>query len=406
MKRYLLATVIVATGCGAAPSLPPVVRDSAGVTIVENFGPTWSGNEGWTVSAAPTLSIGDSTLGENYVFDRLVGALRYADGTIVVANNGTHELRWYDSNGSFLQTAGRAGSGGVTFTSLAWIGRFGDESVLAYDGTTMRTAILSNDGSLQHSSSLIMTFQAPPGAVSGVFADSSLLVVRGARHWVRAMQGQPDPPQGLRRGPTMAFRYSSEDGSFLNGLGTYSGSEQIFRTGRTQIVHVNPRPFGRNAILTTSGNSLYVGTQDSYEISVFSNLDTLQALIRLQRENAPVTQAHIDRYKNARLANVHSRERAAREARLDSLPWPHAMPAYSTMMVDTEGNLWVADHRPFGVEQPVWNVFDSSYHLLGSVETPLSLTIFDIGPDYILGRWRDGSGMESIRVYRLEKPNG
>ena len=406
MKRFLLATVIVATGCGDAPSLPAVVRDSSGVTIVENFGPTWGDDEGWTVSAAPTTSIGDSTRGENYMFDRVAGALRYPDGTIVVANNGTQELRWYDAGGSFQLAAGGGGTRGVRFTSLAWLGRFGDESVIAYDGMNLRTAIFASDGTLQHTSSLIMTFQAPPGSVSGVFADSSMLVVRGARHWIRAMQGQPNPPQGMRRGPTMAFRYSSEDGSFLNALGTYSGSEQIFRTGRTQIVHVNARPFGRNAILTTSENSLYVGTQDSYEIRVVSNLDTLRTLVRLKRDNTPVTQGHIDRYKSARLANVHSRERAAREAQLDSLPWPETMPAYSAILVDTEGNLWVADHRPFGVEQPVWNVFDPSYHLLGSVETPLRLTIFDIGSDYMLGSWRESDGTESIRVYGLEKTGG
>jgi len=406
MKRFLLATVIVATGCGGAPSLPPVVRDSAGVTIVENFGPTWGRNQAWMVSEEPTLNIGDTTRGEDYMFARVVGALRLPDGNIVVANNGTAQLRWYGADGSFLQAVGRARSIGVVFSNLAWLGRFGDESILAFDGMNLRTAIFDTDGTLQHSGSLIVTFQAPPGSVSGVFSDSSLLVVRGARHWVRAMQGQPNPPQGLRRGPTLAFRYNWQDGAFLNPLGTYSGSEQIFRTGRTQIVHVNPRPFGKNAVLAVSGNNFLVGTQDRYEIRVISNLDTLKALVRLQRENPPVTQAQIDRYKNARLTNVHPRERDDREAQLDSLPWPETMPAYSEILVDTEGNLWVAEHRPFGVEQPVWNVFDPSYHLLGSVETPLRLTIFDIGADYILGLWRELDGTESVRMYGLVKPEG
>ena len=207
----------------------------------------------------------------------------------------------------------------------------------------------------------------------------------------------------MRRGPTLAFRYSSEDGSFLNGLGTYYGSEQIFRTGRTQIVHVNPRPFGKNSVVAAKGNNLLVGNQDSYEIRVKTNLDTLTTIVRLDRENAPVTQEHLDRYKNARLVNVHARERADREAQLDSLPFPETMPAYETFLVDTEGNLWVADYRPFGVEPRTWNVFDTSYHLLGTVETPLRLTILDIGSDYILGSWREANGTESVRMYGLEK---
>ena len=340
------------------------------------------------------------------MFDRIIGGLRLSDGTILVANNGSQELRWYDGSGSFVRSVGRNGEGGARFSSLAWLGRFGEESVIAYDAMNLRTTIFAPDGTVEHSSSLIMTFQAPPGAVEGAFADSSLLVVRGARHWIRAMQGQPNAPQGLRRGPTLAFRYSSDDGSFLNGLGSYNGSEQIFRTGRTQIVHVNARPFGRNAVITTYGNDLYVGTQDEYEIKIFSNLDTLKAVVRLDRENAPVTEEILDAYKNARLTNVHSRERASRQAQLDSLPFPETMPAYSDILVDTEGNLWVADHKPFGGEQPVWNVFDPSHRLLGAVETPVRLTIFDIGPDYVMGRWQEADGTESVRVYGLEKPGG
>jgi hypothetical protein len=406
MKRFLLATVIVATGCGGAPTLPPVVRDSSGVTIIENFGPSWGRDQGWTVSTEPTLSIGDATRGESYTFERVIGAVRLADGTIVVANSGTQELRWYDAGGTHTSTVGGAGTSGITFTNLVTLGRFGDGSVLAYDGMNLRSTVFGADGSLEHNSSLVMTFQAPPGEVTGVFADSSLLVVRGRRHWVRAMQGQPNAPQGLRRGPTLAFRYSYEDGSFLNGLGTYNGSEQIFRTGRTQIVHVTPRPFGRNAVLVTKGNHLLVGTQDSYEIRVISNIDALETIVRLDRENAPVTQEHLDTYKNARLANVHARERAAREAQLDSLPFPELLPAYSAFLVDTEGNLWVADYRPFGLGPQTWNVFDPSYHMLGSVEVPPQLMVFDIGPDYVLGRWREASGTESIRIYGLEKPPG
>jgi hypothetical protein len=404
MKRFFLATLIVTTACGGTPPTPPVVRDSAGVTIVENFGPSWGRSQAWTLSQVPLLEIGDSSRGEDYTIIRAMGALRFADGTIVVANAGTQEVRWYDGTGSFLTSAGRTGRGGVTFSSLEWLGRFGEDAALAYDAMNLRTSIFAHDGTLLSSGSLIVMFQETPGDVRGVFADSTLLVVRGARHWVRAMQGQPNAPQGLRRGPLIAFRYAYRDGSFLNDIGSYPGSEQIFRTGRTQIVHVTPRPFGRDAVLAVTGNDLYVGTEDEYEIRIVNNLDSLTGLVRLARDNAPVTQEHIDRYKGARLTNVHPRERADREAELDSLPYPETMPAYEALLIDTEGNLWVEDCRPFGIEQPVWTVFDPSHRMLGTVETPLRLRIFDIGPDYVLGVWTEPSGTESIRMYALEKP--
>ena len=129
MNKYLLATMIVAVACSGESSLPPVVSDSAGVTIVENFGPTWSRNEAWSVSVAPTLSIGDAAQGEDYAFERVVGALRLSDGTIVVANRATQELRWYDASGSFQLSVGRTGTGGVTFSNLANGRGTGDDAI-------------------------------------------------------------------------------------------------------------------------------------------------------------------------------------------------------------------------------------------------------------------------------------
>jgi hypothetical protein len=35
------------------------------------------------------------------------------------------------------------------------------------------------------------------------------------------------------------------------------------------------------------------------------------------------------------------------------------------------------------------------------VQTPAGLTVYQIGPDWILGRVRDELDVESVRVYRL-----
>ena len=69
-----------------------VVRDSAGVRIVENANPLWQDGEGWHLSPEPVVEIG----GGDSEYDQLFGmisAVRLADGRLVVAN-GTQELQF------------------------------------------------------------------------------------------------------------------------------------------------------------------------------------------------------------------------------------------------------------------------------------------------------------------------
>ncbi|UCF19485.1 MAG: hypothetical protein JSU87_16435 [Gemmatimonadota bacterium] len=79
------------------------------------------------------------------------------------------------------------------------------------------------------------------------------------------------------------------------------------------------------------------------------------------------------------------------------------MPAYSDIVVDLEGNLWVGEYRRPGDDQPRWTVFDPDGVMLGIVETPQRFRIFEIGGDYVLGRGVDELDVEHIHVYRLLK---
>lgn len=85
--------------------------------------------------------------------------------------------------------------------------------------------------------------------------------------------------------------------------------------------------------------------------------------------------------------------------------------------VDRLGNLWVRampeGPTPGPDEVLGWGtapdgparftVFDREGRLLGDVETPQGLTIFDVGDDYVLGVTRDDLDIEQIRLHRLIK---
>jgi hypothetical protein len=87
----------------------------------------------WSVSPDPTLEIGVVHGDSNYELDRAFSSLRLGDGTIVVSNAGSNELRFFDNNGRFLKNVGGSGRGPGEFARLSRIYRHGTDSILASD---------------------------------------------------------------------------------------------------------------------------------------------------------------------------------------------------------------------------------------------------------------------------------
>ena len=88
-----------------------------------------------------------------------------------------------------------------------------------------------------------------------------------------------------------------------------------------------------------------------------------------------------------------------------SLPVPEHFPAFGSVMSDRAGYLWVREYD-FPLEErpaPLWTVFDPDGQVLGFVETPKGLTIYEIDEDYILGKIRDDLGVESVQLWALER---
>jgi len=95
----LLLFLLIQAACDRPSSRAagPEVRDSAGIQIIENAGYLWPEGSGWRLSETPTVDIGESDDDPNYQLYSVVGALRLADGRIVVANSGSSELRFFDA---------------------------------------------------------------------------------------------------------------------------------------------------------------------------------------------------------------------------------------------------------------------------------------------------------------------
>lgn len=101
-------------------------------------------------------------------------------------------------------------------------------------------------------------------------------------------------------------------------------------------------------------------------------------------------------------ALVPQERRAVRQA-LERLEVPaDSAPAYRFVRVDNAGNVWIRE--PLGVDADAWqwHVVDLSGQPVATIETSLRFDLHHIGPDFVLGRWRDENDVNFIRLYRLE----
>jgi hypothetical protein len=95
------------------------------------------------------------------------------------------------------------------------------------------------------------------------------------------------------------------------------------------------------------------------------------------------------------------------------VPHPRVKPAITELHVDAVGRLWagefafdsaaLARRAPESAGPVKWHLFDPAGRLLGDVETPPGLIIFEIGRDYLLAKHIDEDHVQSVRLYSLQQ---
>lgn len=88
------------------------------------------------------------------------------------------------------------------------------------------------------------------------------------------------------------------------------------------------------------------------------------------------------------------------------MPTPSTKPAYTDLLIDTEGHIWAGAHQPFATfrQQPrSWEIFDPDGRWLGALETPAGFTVYEVGTNYILGVFADSLGVEHVQVLDLTR---
>lgn len=404
VEVVLTAVVLAATACGdqgGTIEIGSEVRDSAGIRIVENERPPEGSRLGWRIDPVPILSIGALEGEEPYLLHQVFTALRLSDGRVVVANRGSHQLRVFDGSGAHLETWGGQGEGPGEFNSLLQVARWPGDSLIAWYSQQDRLSVFDEDGNFGRT--------LRPGDPGNLVAEASpggaILASRSSGEGL----GPADADGLVRR--ERRYEVADAAGRLIASLGPRPDADlQVSASGGAYTFRT--LPFTRSTRTATWGELFIVAPTHSYEIRAYGPTGALTLVVRREHALVAPTPAHQETEIERRVALRPPEEQAARRRelreRFAEVPMPETFPAFAAIVADALGHLWVQEYDLPGQERPspLWTVFDPAGRVLGFIETPSGLRIYEIGEDYILGRATDDLGVEYVRMWSLERTGG
>lgn len=382
------------------------VRDSAGITIVENRRPVSDSRLGWDIGVEPRVTVAASVADADYQLYEVRDATRLADGRIVVANGGSNEVLVFDANGSYLAAWAGQGDGPGEFQTLAAVRRWAGDSLIATASREGRASVFDLEGNHGRTTTLMgdpggffREISTDPTAhqMMDVLPDNTVLTrdVGGAQ------------TSGFWRWDHV-YNLIAADLEAGISLGEYPGPEiysDSYMEGR--MVYVTPlrHPFGKTTFTSVWGDLVAFGRNETYEIRAFTSDGSLERIVRREHQAAAPTQGQLDTHFRERFADLSEEERTPRLEIAANVPMVGAFPAYAGIEGDALGYLWVAEYKLPGDESDpaLWTVFDQEGQGLGFMETPTGLTVYEIGADYILGKRTGELDIESVELWGLSR---
>ena len=273
---FLCATPLI--GCDDSSSLPTtgwagVVRDSAGIQIVESHLPAWAPGSGWEVSAEPQLLLGENSNDPRYLFTRVVGARMSKDSVIVVGDLGAAEVRFYSRGGQFEGFVGGRGSGPGEFQDIQTVGEAGGDTTWVFDRRLQRITLMTSPNNPVRVISL-----EPPARteVAGRLPDGGWMVV----HTFSLSDLYSELGPGVHSDRGFLVRHN-ERGQLTDTLAAIPTQDIVHIVVDGGLRRWGPPVFGRKTTVAMGGEGFFAGTQERFEIGEYDLEGNLKRLLRV-----------------------------------------------------------------------------------------------------------------------------
>lgn len=361
----------------------------------------------WRLSDEPTVVIGGADEREGYLLHWVTGATRLSDGRIVVANESTSELKFYDPQGTHLFDVGGEGGGPGEFAgSLARLTRTRGDSVLVLT-TQSEITRFGPDGRYAGSS----RYDLPPSGQCRRIEGRQRLVPDGSIVLGYALfvttSGECSTKPAEARQPMVVARYVPATG----GLDTIAQLPAAEETFEAETMHAYPR----NRVYGIGHDRIYLGDTGSDTILAMSLSGDLIAALPVPFEPRPVPD-------DAREQLFRDMEFTRPDQSMTvrwTLIYPDRYPRYARLVAAPGDRVWVMAYPPW--KEPVvfpdevihpriswrldegalWRVVDRDGSPIAELQTHPGFFLLEVGDDYVLGIHKDEVGRESVEVYGL-----
>lgn len=384
----LLLGMIVPASCAddAAETADPVVRDSAGVRIVEYAGVPDT-DPSLALAPEPLLRHGGRP-GE-YAFGLIGRGRLFSDGSAALSDDASSEIVLVTHDGDGHSVAARAGEGPGEVGYVLGMYTRGRDSLLVLDRRNSRLSLFVS-GSLTRTGSLLDLMRNTTLWPEGVDAAEGFLVATNAyrsgfeEEWLQGHMARFDPETGAVD-TVASYDYVPGDG--------------------------NPSP-GFGSVTVADGEFVYTRS-DKPEVTWRGADGRARQIVRWQAEPEHLTEEHLHRYGESLLPRLRFANPDAPIARIEEMIQENVarrqadlgkpLALFRSPFGDAEGRVWLPSYDMAGPREgsPPYTVFSPDGEWLGEVDAPPGLRILDVAYGRVLGVVTDEMDVQSVVVYEL-----
>ena len=345
--------------------------------------PLWGDSSRWSIDPEPLVDLTLSGSGPAHEFHQARSMKQRPDGSLMIANTGSEEVRVFSANGEFLGSFGGSGEGPGEFRSLYVIENAGD-TLLAMDSDG-RVTVVAPD------LTVVRAFNIAPLTLDLHYVDGGAILPEP-----RALVLPPAGVAGRIRPPVALILFDLE-GERIDSIGEMQGPELFISGGSVGVF------FGKSSHVATMGRRIFNGANDLMQVQERDTSGNLVRILRIPGYPLDLSNAQIAAERDFFLDR--SPPGSPFRQGFEDAPASDTRPAFDDIMVDPSGAVWLELFRGQSEQdQPQeWLVLDTDGTWLGTVEIPDRFTMSDITMDAVLGIWRDELDVQHPQVLRLTR---
>lgn len=352
----------------------------------------------WQLGSAPVTRIEDNGT-DPTIFQRIAGATRLPNGSILVAESRASELRLFAANGTFERLVARKGSGPNELPAVRWIARAGNAVFVATNGVQIVRYDVHTLKETERTGTAGPTNLSRPYTM-GLLGNGNPF---GTRASFRAMD---EPVTEVWRGTTAPRVASTPNGSMDRELGERLGSSSLMLESSTAPMGFRGGEFayGHHFLTAPATNLLWFGDSGTPWIGRMDSRTGRMDSTQLALAARPWDDDTIDRLRQRIQSEIpDAGDREMPLAQLDRKWRPAVRPYYRALYADINDGAWVELFREDARTQPTFLVLDSAGRTVARLNAPTALRVLEIGADYVLGSEKDADDVESVVLYRLQR---